>query len=274
MKRQFAVAFLLLSAALSCATRAAQDQPGAATFTFHHISTVVPDYDANIDFWTKFGGTQQVMPGNVRFSLFHFTGYDVVITVMENKNNSGGSVGSVLDHFGFQVPDVPAAVAKWKAAGLRVEPGRSDQQAYVYTPDNVKIEILQDATLTNPLKPHHVHFYAQTPLEMQAWYAKMFGAVPGKRGPFDNAVVPNMDLTFSKADTAVAPSKGRALDHIGFSVVSVKEARKALESKGVVFDPALMPPGRDAGQFAFFIDPWGTHIELIQTTPPAPAGSH
>ena len=70
-----------------------QDTPNSMGFSFHHISFVVPDYDANVDFWTNLGATQQPMQGAVRFSLFHFTGYDVVVTVMENKDNSGGSVG-------------------------------------------------------------------------------------------------------------------------------------------------------------------------------------
>jgi catechol 2,3-dioxygenase-like lactoylglutathione lyase family enzyme len=248
----------------------AQDKPNSMGVSFHHISFVVPDYDANIDFWTKFGGTQQPMQGRTRFSAFHFTGEDVVVSVMENKSNSGGSVGSVIDHIGFQVPDVPAAVAKWKAAGLKTEAGRNDQQAYVYTPDDGKIEILQDATLKVPLKPHHVHFFTAAPLEMQAWYANMFGAIPGKRGPYDDATVPNMDLTFAKADGALAPTKGRALDHIGFAVVNLEQAKKDLEAKGVNFDPALQPPaGRGPGsaQIAFLIDPWGTQVELIQVAP-------
>jgi catechol 2,3-dioxygenase-like lactoylglutathione lyase family enzyme len=250
----------------------AQDKPNSAGVPFHHISLAVPDYDANVDFWTKFGGTQQVMQGGVRFSIFHFTGEDVEVTVMENKSNSGGSVGSVIDHIGFQVPDVPSAVEKWKAAGIKTEPGRNAQQAFVYTPDDVKIEILQDATLTIPLKAHHIHFYTDAPLDTEAWYVKMFGAAPGKRGPFDNATVPNINLTFSKADGAVTSTRTRALNHIGFEVSNIEQAKKDFEAKGVTFDPALQPAGgRGPTRTAFFLDPWGTLIELIQPAPP-PAG--
>jgi catechol 2,3-dioxygenase-like lactoylglutathione lyase family enzyme len=205
----------------------------------------------------------------MRFTIFHFPSSDVTVSILEDKTASGGSVGSVIDHIGFQVPDVPTAVAKWKAAGIKTAPGQNAQQAYVYTPDDVKIEILQDATLTVPLKAHHVHFYATAPLDMEAWYVKMFGGTPGKRGPFDNVVVPNANLTFTKSDTALAPTRGRALSHIGFEVDDLQKARKDFEAKGVNFDPAIQPGGgRGPDRTAFFVDPWGTELELIQLAPP------
>ncbi len=252
----------------------AQGQPNSLGVVFHNISFEVPDYDANVDFWTKFGLTQQQpapqpATGSARFAVFHAPNSDVAITVQEDKTASGGSVGTVLDHIGFQVPDVPPAIEKWKAAGLRTEPGARPQQSYVYTPDNVKVEILQDATLTVPLKPHHIHFFNASPLDTQAWYVKMFGAVPGKRGNFDAADAPNINLTFSKADGATTPSKGHALSHIGFGVANVAQFKKDLEAKGVVFDPAMQPkPGTGPQRIAFFVDPWGTTIELFQLSAP------
>jgi len=246
----------------------AQDKPNAMGISFHHLSFEVPDYDANIDFWKKFGGVQQIMQGRGRFSVFHFTGEDVVIGVMENTANSGGSVGSVgsvIDHFGFQVPDVAAAVARWKAAGLRVEPGQNAQQAYVYTPDNVKIEILENASLKVPLKPHHVHFFTAAPSQTRAWYVKMFGGVPGQRAIFEVADVPDMDLAFSQASGAVVPTKGRALDHIGFAVTNLQDTQRRLKANGVHFEAPLRGgAGPGAARIAMFVDPWGTRVELIQ----------
>ena len=40
---------------------------------------------------------------------------------------------------------------------------------------------------------HHIHFNSPAALEMQAWYAKTFGAVPGKRGQFDAALTSDLD---------------------------------------------------------------------------------
>jgi len=42
----------------------------------------------------------------------------------------------VVNHIGFYVPNVQESVAKWKAAGLKTEPGQRAGQAYVTTPDD------------------------------------------------------------------------------------------------------------------------------------------
>ena len=103
---------------------------------------------------------------------------------------SGGTAGSVVNHIGFEVPNVTQALAKWKAAGLKTEAGRPGQ-CFVYTPDDLsKIEILENKSLTVPIAFHHVHFFVADPgpgggsavTEIQAWYVKMFGAKPGSVG--------------------------------------------------------------------------------------------
>src|SRR6267143_18760 len=72
----------------------------------------------------------------------------------------GGTVGSVVNHVGFIVPIVQESVARWKAAGVPVLPGgngRADQ-AFVVTPDELRIEILEDKNQKFPIRHHHVHF--------------------------------------------------------------------------------------------------------------------
>jgi catechol 2,3-dioxygenase-like lactoylglutathione lyase family enzyme len=258
----------------------AQAKPNPQGVVFHNISFQVPDYDANVDFFTKLGLIKQPSESTNRFSVFRCPNSDVSYTVQEDLKASGGSVGTVLDHIGFQVPDVPTAVAKWKGLGLRVEPGNAAnspvraQQAYVYSPDNVKMEILQDPMMTTNIKPHHVHFFTSDPIATQAFYANVFGAVPGKRAIFDAADVPNMNLTFSKANGPVVSTDGHPLHHIGFGVPNVEQAMKEMEAKGVVFDPALQPPPRPGPlHIAFFVDPWGTLVELFRTDPIPPAAA-
>jgi len=268
--RSLLILMLALAALFSslCVPLSAQDKPNSLGVTFHSIAFQVPDYDANIEFWTKLGLTRQAMNGSARYAVFHCPSSDVAITVQEDKNASGGSVGTVFDHIGFLVPDVPSAIEKWKAAGMKTEPGRMVQQGYVYTPDNVKIEFLQDTAMTIAIKPGHVHWFDSSTLDTQAWYAKMLGAVPGKRAIFDAGDVPNMNLSFSKASGDVTPSKGHALDHIGFAVLDIDQFKKDLQAKGVVFDPSLQRASiSESGRVAFFVDPWGATIELIQLNP-------
>jgi catechol 2,3-dioxygenase-like lactoylglutathione lyase family enzyme len=132
----------------------------------------------------------------------------------------------------------------------------------------VRIEILEDAMQTEPIKFHHVHFFvadsggANTVLAMQAWYAKTFGAKPGKRGQFEAADLPGVNLTFAKSDTPTVGTKGRALDHIGFEIKDLKAFCKKAEAAGIKLDMPYTPRPDLGIALAFITDPWGTYIEL------------
>jgi hypothetical protein len=66
----------------------------------------------------------------------------------------------VVNHVGFIVKNVQEQVAKWKANGVPVLPGTNNRldQAFVVTPDGVRIEILEDKSQTIPIRHEHVHF--------------------------------------------------------------------------------------------------------------------
>jgi catechol 2,3-dioxygenase-like lactoylglutathione lyase family enzyme len=145
--------------------------------------------------------------------------------------------------------------------------GRLDQ-AYVVTADGLRIEILEDKSQQAPIVFHHVHFFvpeAAIP-DIQAWYAKNFGARPGMRGSNRADDVPGANLTFSKTDTPTVPTKGRILDHIGFDVVDLDAAAKRFEANGIKLDRG--PETRSNGALLFIHDPWGTNIEVNQRPHP------
>jgi hypothetical protein len=116
---------------------------------------------------------------------FKFPG---VLIIVRKADNNGTSVGSVVGHIGFHVPDTTAALARWKAAVLKTEVGQNPGQGFVWTPGDIsRVEILEDKAQTAPIaSPRAFHIAdaagASQVLEMQSWYAKMFGAKPGKRG--------------------------------------------------------------------------------------------
>jgi len=60
------------------------------------------------------------------------------------------------------------------------------------TPDELRIEILEDKNQKFPIQNHHVHFFVQESEipKIQAWYAKTFGAKPGLRGQNQAAICP------------------------------------------------------------------------------------
>ena len=117
---------------------------------------------------------------------------------------------------------------------------------------------------------HHVHLTALDTKEAVAWYAKHFGATPGKRAQFDTATVPGAEIAFNKVDTLQVPSKGRAVDHIGFEVKNIDQFVKKLEADGIKMDtPIRNSPNSSKLRIAFLTDPWGTYIELSEGLAPA-----
>src|SRR5205807_9897990 len=112
--------------------------------------------------------------------LIELPGVYVIVT---RGNPTGGTVGSVTNHIGFQVKNISESVARWKAAGLRVDPGTRPTQVFVTAPDDVRIEILEEPSLTQPIVMHHVHEFIPAPKESQAWYVKTFGAKAALVGP-------------------------------------------------------------------------------------------
>jgi len=73
-----------------------------------------------------------------------------------------------------------------------------------------------------------------------------------------------VNLTFTASDSALAGTKGRALDHIGFEVTNLEAFTQKLEAAGVKFDvPYRKLPALGLG-LAFLTDPWGTYIELTE----------
>ena len=143
--------------------------------------------------------------------------------------------------------------------------GRTDQ-AFVETPDGVRIEILENKDQKFPIQSQHVHFNvpeSEIP-KMQAWYAAWFGAVPGKRGANIAADLPGINLSFSKAmdDKPQVTTKGRTLDHIGFDVKNLEAFLKRYEAAGGKIDRPYTKNAQSNTALAFIYDPWGTYIEL------------
>src|SRR5262249_20768781 len=147
------------------------------------------------------------------FEIVKFPGVAVFLHQREGTPApTGGTAGTVINHVGFLVPNVQEAIAKWKAAGVPVEPGQNrTDQAWITTSEGVRVEILEDKAQAVPIKHHHIHFYvAESEIpKIQAWYVKHFGAVAGMRGRFQAADIPGANLSFTKSDTPTIPTDGR-----------------------------------------------------------------
>jgi catechol 2,3-dioxygenase-like lactoylglutathione lyase family enzyme len=157
----------------------------------------------------------------------------------------------------------------------------------VWAPEGERIELLEDQSInvkfapdegayvpppkmTVPITLHHIHLYVPENAIAQAktWYVKVFGAVPGKRykteePPYEAADLPGVNMNYAAAHGALQPTKGRALDHIGFEVANLQAFTRKLEESGIKLDaPYKVLPNGLAN--AYVTDPWGTSIELTE----------
>ncbi|MBI4888410.1 MAG: VOC family protein [Acidobacteria bacterium] len=274
MKTKVFVA-LLLASTLTAANAAAQLAPfNQAGVTMGHWHIASKDVEANKKLFLAMGGTLY-MPGGQ--PLIAFPGLYISL-ILGTEKGEGGTVGSVVNHVGFIVDNVQKRVAEWKAAGVKVLPGgalpaggnRLDQ-AYVETPDGVRMEILEDKTQAVPIRNEHIHLSlpaAEIP-KAQAWYAKTFGGEIGTRNNAPVVNLPGVQLRFNTADTKQAPTRGRVLDHFGFDVKVHADFVKKLEAEGIKLD---QPVGKGAtgNTIVYITDPWGTRIEIVQRLPVGP----
>ena len=243
--------------------------PNEAGVTMGHWHLNSRDVEANKKLFAALGGVA-AKPGD--FEIVKFPGVVVFLHLRPGvPPPTAGTVGSVINHVGFLVPDVQAAVAKWKAAGVDVGPGSNGRtdQAWIMTGDGLKVEILEDRAQTVPIRHHHVHFYVPEEAipEMQAWYAKHFGATPGMRGRNQAADIPGANLTFTKSAAPTAATAGRILDHIGFDVKDLAGFARQLEAEGIKLDQPIVTQPSGA-KLTFIHDPWGTRIELNERPNP------
>ena len=253
--RTFA-ASITLAAALALQVPA----PNQAGVSMGHLHLTGRDPDAHRKFWVDTLGGTPVKLGSLE--VFKFP--DVLVMVRKGEP-SGGSAGSVINHLGFKVKSLKLVTDKCEAAGFRVDPNRpSPQQMFVYAPDDIRVELVEEPSMTAEIAHHHIHFSTAAVDETKAWYVKVLGAIPGKRGRFEAADVPGANLSFWPAQTPPAPSKGRALDHIGFEVRDLEGFCKKLESLGAKFDVPYRKVPALGIAIAFLTDPWGTYIELTE----------
>ena len=256
---------VVLSSALTAVAAAAQPAPfNEIGVTMGHWHIASKDLEANKKLFLGMGGKLFMPGGN---TLIMFPGLYINLNLQAEKGD-GGTEGSVVNHVGFIVNNVQERVAQWKAAGVAVLPGNNNRldQAFVVTPDGVRMEILEDKTQSMPIRGEHVHLSlteAEIP-KAQAWYAKTFGGKTGTRNDAPIVNIPGVQLRFARADTKQAPTRGRVLDHIGFDVKDHPAFVRKIQAEDIKLDepPRTNPQGGNT--ITYITDPWGTRIELVQ----------
>src|SRR5579871_5228872 len=149
---------LFFASALAAGSAVAQPAPfNDAGVTMGHWHIVSKDVEANKKIFLGMGGKMFMVGGN---PFMMFPGVYINL-VLGTEKGEGGTQGSVVNHVGFIVDNVQQRVAQWKAAGVKVLPGTNGRldQAYVETPDGVRMEILEDKTQGVAIRGEHVHLW-------------------------------------------------------------------------------------------------------------------
>ena len=146
-----------------------------------------------------------------------------LLVFLNEEEPTGGSQGTVMDHFGFKVRDIDALLDRWRAAGFEVQSEFTGSEgfpnAYVVIPDEVRLELQEDPTLSDDVIGYHIHWQNPDIENVLAWYVETFGLTQRARGRIQATTdVPGMNMSFGNAQSPNAPTRGRSIDRVGFEV--------------------------------------------------------
>ncbi len=252
------VAVLLVFAA---APAAAQDAD------YHHMHLTAPDARAAAAWYIEhmgcedFGREGACAVGDTQFIWFE-------------REPTGASVGSGVNHIGFSFRDLGAKMAGWQAAGLDIEnpdepirdiPGLF-KLAFLSDPWGARIEVVEDLEW---LGFHHIHLSSPDPDGALAWYKNIFGGESDSlKGRIDGLRYGGTWLLVSQLrEGTVAATQGRAVDHLGWGFPDLDAAAAEIKSKGVEFTLEPRPYTNPLGQemkISFVTGPDDVRIEIVQ----------
>jgi len=255
---------------------------GPVVYGHHHLNTTNMDLERKFYADTLGGSVAKVGSGDRRQEIIKFP--NVLIFFHPMQAPTGGSIGTTVNHIGFSVPDLRPLVAKIKANGFKMitaesvaadvkviddiaAPSPTTNIGFVLGPEYVKIELVEVKSQKAPIQLHHIHFFGQMNTEMQAWYAKTFGArmlPPNPASAFVQDQLPGVSLNFTPSPTPTVGTTGRSIDHIGFEIKNLEAFTKKLEAQGIKLDRPYTKVPELGIAIAFIKDPWGTNIEMTE----------
>jgi predicted enzyme related to lactoylglutathione lyase len=255
---------------------------GPVVYGHHHLNTTNMDAQKKFYADTLGGSVAKIGSGDRQQEIVKFP--NVLIFFRPMQAPTGGSIGTTVNHIGFSVPDLRPLVAKIKANGFKMITADSvaanvkvagdiaaasptTNLAFVLGPEDVKVELVEVKSQKAPIQLHHIHFFGQMNTEMQAWYAKTFGAMMLPANPasaFVQDQLPGVFLNFTPSPTPTVGTTGRSIDHIGFEIKNLEAFTKKLEAQGIKLDRPYTKVPQLGIAIAFIKDPWGTNIEMTE----------
>ncbi len=242
--------------------------PGfAVAQSFTHVHLRTPDPAAAAEWYhTLVGGELRLSAGDMGSVR---QGHGSISTMLDDAGAESSS-GSVFDHFGIAVTDVPAMVEKARVMGAQVisepHPGFTGITiAMIQDPWGTNVELLEDPDYTGI---QHVHLVAEDAEALRDWFLEVFGGDydPERGGGRIDAIrYDGIWVYLSEArEGSTVPSRGRSLDHIGFSVTDMDATVATIEASG--YEPYVIRPSRPGGTtlLMFVEGANGVHFEIAE----------
>ena len=271
--------------------------PAVAPAHFHHLHLNATDPAAAINFYTskfdcekgRFAGLLDAVWAQKSWMLF-----------AKASSPPPWELTSAIWHFGWGAEDMKAAYQKQLDSGTKFFTPLTDISdigggpagatgrffyAYVEGPDHALIEL-------NTAGHHrfgHLHMFSEDPVAAGEWYTKYFGAV--RRGATretriyrDVPIGPSASLTMDNVNMIIYPiaysrkaypehwknqkemssTKGRVVDHVGFSVGNLAESLEKLRKDGVKVTDEIKSVAGGKIKYAFIEGPDKIRIELVE----------
>ena len=271
--------------------------PPVAPAHFHHLHLNATDPAAAIDFYTskfdcekgRFAGLMDAVWTQKSWMLFTKVG-----------SPPPWELTSAIWHFGWGAEDMKATYQKQLDMGTKFfnpltdisdiggrNPGATGlfYYAYVLGPEHALIEL-------NTAGHHrfgHLHMFSEDPVAAGEWYTKYFGAIrrsanreprvyrdvpigPSASLMMDNVNIIIFPIAYSrkaypehwKNKTAMTSTKGRVVDHVGFSVDNLPETLEKLRKDGVKVTDEIKSVAGGKIKYAFIEGPDKIRIELVE----------
>ena len=229
---------------------------------YDHLHLISTNPSEAVEWYaTHMNGEKVDAAGRLRFGT-------TLVIFYEREAGFPGSEGSSVDHIGFSFHDLDAKMESYREAGVKIlaeskeVPGKF-KYGFVEDPWGTKIEVMEDH---ETIGFHHIHLKGPEPTKILDWYQNAFGGERTKyKGMLDALNYGGVWLLAQGASDAMAPTKGRAVDHLGWGVKDMDADAKTLKEKGVTFtmEPRPFNP-KIAIAIAFVEGPGGVRIELVQ----------
>jgi len=193
--------------------------------------------------------------------------YGDVRVIFQKRDNALPSLGSSVDHIGFSVTDLDAAMKTYESEGIKIVTPLRDvaglfKLAFIEDPWGTRIEVVQDSA---KLGFHHLHLRGPDPVATLAWYATQIGGRTGKlKDRIDGIEMTGVWILVQRGDAV--PSQGHSIDHIGFRPINVDASVAELKTKNVKIttEPRSLALNGVNVRLAFAEGPDGVRIEMVQ----------